>query len=122
MKEKRKVWSSISKKNIKELLIELYVNKMKKKHNLSLQQTQYLLSIIFISMVFKVIRTDDIEYDGEKITNIRGIDFKNSEVVVEKGIYNIKTSFTVATVSDKKVMADKWEKYCDSLRKLKIKK
>ena len=48
MKENRQEWGSIRKKNIKDLLIEQYVVRMKNKHNLTLSQSKYLLSIILL--------------------------------------------------------------------------
>ena len=43
-------WSCIRKKNIKDLLLENYVINIKNKYSLSIIQTKYLLSILFISM------------------------------------------------------------------------
>ena len=53
IKEGRKNWTSIRKKNIKDLIIENYVISMKNKFSLNIKQAKYLLSIIFIGMVFK---------------------------------------------------------------------
>ena len=46
IKEGRKNWNSIKKKNSKDLLIENYVITMKNKYFLSMKQSKYLLSII----------------------------------------------------------------------------
>ena len=55
IREGRKKWSNIKKKNVKDLCIERYVIDMKHKYSLSLVQMRRLLSAIFIGMVFKVI-------------------------------------------------------------------
>lgn len=118
IKVSRKSWSDIRKKNMKELLIELYVTKMKNKYSLSIKQSRYLLSIILISMVFKVIKQDDINYVNGHINHIEGIDFAKKQVLIQNGLYNIEVSFAPHIMVDKKVMSENWEKYLDSLRKI----
>lgn len=120
IKDSRKNWSDIKKKNMKELLIELYVTRMKNKHSLTIKQARYLLSIILIAMVFKVIIADDINYSDGRITSIEGIDFEKKQVIVQRDLYNLEVSFAPYIVIDKKIMADNWEKYLDSLRKIHI--
>lgn len=118
IKEGRKKWNSIRKKNVKDLLIENFVITMKNKHNLSIKQTRYLLSIIFIAMVFKVITAKDIDYRDGKIHNIEGIDFVNKNVVMRKNVYNIDISFAPYIMMDKKLMSDNWDKYLEKLQKI----
>ena len=67
MKEVNQKWVNIRKKNTKDLLIEKYVIDMKNKYFLSLKQTRYLLSIIFIAMIFKNITSKDIYFENGKI-------------------------------------------------------
>ena len=81
IKEGRKNWNSIRKKNIKDLLIENYVITMKNKYLLTIKQAKYLLSIIFIGMIFKIISVKDIEYRDGIITKIEGINFKKKEII-----------------------------------------
>ena len=71
LKNARKNWSDIRKKNTKDLLIEQYVVRMKHKHKLTIKQTRFLYSIISIAIVFKVITSSDIEYDNGVIYNIK---------------------------------------------------
>jgi hypothetical protein len=121
IKEFRQEWGNIRKKNIKDLLIERYVIDMKNKHLLSIKQTKYLLSVIFIAIVFKVITSKDIEYSDGKIQNIQGIEFTKKKIMIKRDIYNIDVSFSPEIFVDKKVMADNWEKYLTALRKHKRK-
>ena len=118
IKESRKSWSDIKKKNMKELLIELYVTRMKIKHSLSIKQARYLLSVIMLALAFKVITGDDIEYVNEHIVHIDGIDFTNKQVIVERDLYNLEVSFAPHIVLDKKLMSDNWDKYLKDLRKI----
>lgn len=118
IKEGRKNWSSIKKKNIKDLLIENYVIDMKNKFCLSLKQARYLLSIIFISMVFKVITIKDIHYSNGKIENIEGIQIKKKEIILERDIYNIESEFNNCILIESNLMSDNWEKYLNCIKKL----
>lgn len=117
IKESRKNWSDIRKKNTKELLIELYVTRMKNKHSLSIKQARYLLSIIMISLIFKVIVAEDIDYRDGCIHHIEGIDFTKNHIFIERDLYKFEVSFAPHIVMDKKLMSDNWEKYLKELRK-----
>lgn len=110
-------WSNIRKQNIKDLLIERYVIDMKKKYSLSLKQAKYLLSIIFIAIIFKIITSNNIYYSDGKIQNIDCIDFSKKKFVLKTSIYDINVSFSPEIVVDKKLMSENWEKYLSSLRK-----
>ena len=118
IKECRKSWSNIRKKNIKDLLIENYVISMKKQFSLSLKQSQYLLSIIFIGMVFKVITVKDICYEDGIIKNINGISYKKKNVILEKDIYDFDINTHPYIFVEKKLMSDTWVKYIETLSKL----
>lgn len=119
IKEFRQDWSNIRKKNIKDLLIQRYVVDMKNKHSLTIKQAKYLLSIIFIAIVFKVITSKDIEYVNGKIQNIDGIEFANKKILIKRDIYNVDVNCSPDIIADKKVMGDNWEKYLATLRKHK---
>ena len=118
LKECRKNWSNIRKKNIKDLLIERYVLNMKNKYSLSYKQAQTLLSTIFIGLVFKVISVKDIKYSDGNITEIEGISFSNKEFKFEKNIYGNDIEFRKCILLDKNSMSDNWEKFLTSLKKL----
>jgi hypothetical protein len=120
IKEGRKNWSKIRKKNIKDLLIENYVIEMKNKYSLTLKQVKRLLSIIFIGMVFKIINTKDIIYEDGVIKKIEGIDFKKKEIILLKDIYDIELSETNIIIEDKNLMSNNWNKYIESLKKIQF--
>jgi hypothetical protein len=114
----KKNWGDIKKKNIKNLLIEIYVIDMKNKHSLSVKQAKYLLSIIFIAMIFKVIISKDIHYSDGKITKIEGIDFVKGRIILQRNIYDVDGDITPEIVLEKKYMYDNWEKYLNGLKKI----
>mgnify|MGYP003351845600 CR=1 FL=1 len=112
-------WSNIKKKNLKEILIEKYAIEMGKKHNLSIKETKYLVSIIFIAFIFKALFPNDIIMKNGKIENINGIEFENGKVSVKRDIYSIdSTNVSTSIIIDKPYMSDEWEKYLNGLRKL----
>ena len=119
IKECRQEWGTIRKKNIRDLLVERYVVDMKNKHSLTLKQSKYLLSILFISIVFKVITSEDIEYSHGKIQNINGIEFSKKKIIIKRNIYDINTELPSDTYNNKKFISDNWEKYLNILRKQK---
>ena len=119
IKEFRQTWGKIRKKNIKDLFVEMYVIDMKNKHSLTIKQAKYLLSVIFIAIVFKVITPKDIEYENGKIQHIDGIEFTKEKIIIKRNIYNIDVNFSTEVLDDKKIMAENWEKYLTVLRKHK---
>lgn len=104
-------WADIKKKNIKDLLIELFVIDMKNQYFLSQKQTQYLLSVICIAMIFKVITNKDINYTNGKIQNIEGINFEHKKIILNLNIYNEEYNFYPEIIIDKIYMSDNWNKY-----------
>ena len=120
IKEIRQDWANIRKKNIKDLLIERYVTDMKNKYSLTIKQSKYLLSIIFVAIIFKVINNKDIKYSDGKIQHIDGIEFNKKKIIIKADIYNIDVSLSPEIFTEKKVMSDNWEKYLSILRKYKI--
>jgi len=119
MRFSRSSWSSIRKKSIKELLIELFVTRMKNKYSLSLKQSRHLLASIVMAMVFKVITSNDIGYEDGGIQAINGISFLKGKVIIERDLHDIKVSVTPTLVLDKKKrMSDNWIKYLKELKKV----
>ena len=116
IKENRLEWSKIRKKNIKDLLLELYVVEMKKKYNLSIKQTKNLNSIVFIGLTFKIITPKDIIYEDFKIKKIKGIEFANKKIIIKINIYKNKLGISNEIQDKKTCMADNWNKYLSSIK------
>ena len=81
-----KNWKDIKTKKMKELLIELYVSKMKTKYSLSIKQACSLLSTILIAMALKLITVNDIDYSNGCINKINGINFSNKQVKITQNL------------------------------------
>jgi hypothetical protein len=117
IKESKQSWNSIRKKNVKDLLIEKYVLKMKKNNLLNIKQSRYLLCIIFITMVFKIITQKDIIYNNGSIDYIEGIDINKKNIKLKRSLYDNEISFAPQIFIEKKSMSDNWEKYLKELKK-----
>ena len=91
---------------------------MKNKHSLSVKQAKYLLSIIFIAMVFKVITVKDIQYENGKINHIDGIEFEKKKIILLRDVYNIETNFNSCILIEPNLMSYNWDKYLITLKKL----
>lgn len=111
IKDSRKTWANIRKKNMKELFIELYVTRMKEKHNLTIKQARYLNSIIMLGIIFKVINSDDIIYKNGNVEEIKGISFDKKKIVFERNFYEFESNNTPTIILDKKTMIENWEKF-----------
>lgn len=118
IKEYRKSWNTIRKKNIKDLLIEKYIIDMKHKYNLSIAQCRKLHSYINIAIILKSISSKDIDYKDGVITDIKGISFEKNKIIYEKDIYNFDKESRNCILIEKNYMSDTWDKYLIYLRKL----
>jgi len=112
-------WNDIRKKNIREILIELYVLKVKNKYNLSFNQSKYLYSMILIGLMLKVILSKDIIIKNGMIDEIEGITFQNGRIIFEKNFYEVEPEFTPEIIVTRKAMIDNWDKYLKELMKVK---
>jgi hypothetical protein len=112
-------WNDIRKKNIREILIELYVLKVKNKYNLSFNQIKYLFSMISIGLMLKIILSKDIIIKNGMIDKIEGINFENGRIIFDKNFYNVEPEFIPEILITRKMMIDNWEKYLKDLIKIK---
>ena len=120
IKDSRQDWSSIRRKNIKDIMYEKYVIDMKHKHSLSIKQCKYLLSIILISIMFKTITSKDITYKDDKIQNIAGLEFVKGKGILKRPLCsqdseNITDSPELDDF-EMKTMLENWERYLKTLR------
>lgn len=120
IKESRKVWQTIKKKNVKDDLYEKYVIDMKKKHNLNMKDTKYLLSLIMTAISFKTISSKDIEYDDDRIVNIKNIIIENGEIKLKNSLTNEgnKNLFSEEKTDKTVYMRDNWKRYIRDLSKI----
>ncbi len=118
IRNSRKTWKDIRKKNIKDCLIEKYVINMKKQYSLTIAQAKYLLSMIFMAMIFKIITSKDIHYIDGNIVNIIGINFKYQKIIFKKNMNDIQSNISLETPITPKIMSEHWKNYLSSLKKL----
>lgn len=119
IKKSNTEWSNIRKKTVKELLIERYVIDMKKKHFLSISQIKYLLSLIFIAIIFKIITSNDIVYENGKIIDIQGISISHKNINIQRDLYYTGSKTKIDdSINCKNKMSDNWLPYIENLRNL----
>jgi hypothetical protein len=121
MKKNRDVWSDIKRKNIKDVLIDIFVIKMSEKYNLGIYKSRYLRSMIQTGILFKAIDTHDIIMENGNITQINGITFENGNLHINLDLYNSDTTDTTPTNDfTKQKMSKLWDKYVSRLEGMKI--
>jgi len=103
---------------MKELLITMYVTRMKVKYSLSVKKSQYLLSCILFAILFKVIKPGNINYYKGSIIDIKGVTFSNNKINLPDSIFNIESNYIPVPLLEKKVMSDNWDKFLDNRRKI----
>ena len=94
-------WTSIKKKSIKDNIIENFIIEMKNKYSLSLSTCKELNSVIQLGLIFKSITPKDILYEDGKITNIAGLEFKQSHFTVTKDLFEYDTGSIDKNQSEK---------------------
>jgi hypothetical protein len=106
-----KEWKDIKKKNIKDILLDNFIIKMKNKYNFNASQTHKLMCFIITGFQFKIITNLDIEYDSVtcSITNIKGIDVK-SLITEKKFSITIDPKIIESPPAEKLLMSDLWLK------------
>ncbi len=124
IKESRHDWSSIRKKNIKDIMYEKYVIDMKNRYCLSIKQCKYLLSVILISIMFKSITSKDIVYKDDKIQNIDGIEFSEGQIILKRPLCSnslpIEQEDDLEELKTSKLMSDNWERFIKVIREIHI--
>lgn len=117
LKESKQSWSSIRKKNIKELLIDNFVIKMGKEYSLTDKQVKYLSLVINTLTLFKLITKKDIEYDDEVIISINGFEFEKGVIKIKDVVYN-SADKAFEDDKDRSENFDKiWQKFLKDLSK-----
>jgi len=114
----RQDWTSIRRKNIKDILYEKFVIDMKHKYSLNNKQCKYLMSVIAISILFKTISAKDVQYTGEKIESISGITFSKGKIILERPMCVSGGNIGKEVVKDEEddfYMHKNWNKYTEYL-------
>ena len=77
-------WSSIKKKNHKNIFIEYFIINMKNKYELNDKQVVTLYNIILVGLMLHTIKPSDICYEKGFIKRINKINFKKGKVIYKK--------------------------------------
>lgn len=117
IKNSRKVWTGIRKKNIKDVLYERFVLDMQKKYKLTVKQTKYLLAVIMLSFMFKTLTSKDIVFEHNRIQSVKGIEFEEGKIVVKTSVCATNMFPQTQCSSSAKKMSDSWIKYKKALSK-----
>jgi len=106
-------WKDIKKTNIKNILLQNFILRLKKQYHFTISQSKKILSIVNMAFLFKLITPTDIVYDSEKcvITDICGLDFNH---ILERSI-KIPIKPTVQTNQNSSIrkngIQDVWAKF-----------
>jgi predicted nucleotidyltransferase len=111
-------WSSIRRKNIKDIMYQNFVLDMKKKYSLDMKQTKMLLAMLTLALLIKSIGPKDIIYENERIQEIQGIEFEKGSFAFSRPIYSkIYTSNSVEGESEERIdICQEWDKYIGELQ------
>lgn len=107
---KNKKWNNIKKKNIRDIIIDNYIIEKRQKFNLDAPTTFRLKNIIITGILFKTITSRDINYSNGVITDIKGIEFSDGNLILDPSII----TFTPVTEKSsrftfKKRISDLWK-------------
>jgi len=92
-----------------------YIIDMKRKWNLTLRQTQILLSYILLAFLLKLLKSSDMIFKKNKIISINGINFKKTKILYEQNLLkNFKIQSSLEIVNNKK-LSDVWTKYIQKI-------
>lgn len=109
-------WSKIKRKNIKQLLIENFVIRVKRKYNLNIVDAKNILSHIVIGQILKTIDNSDIQFVNGKIISISGFTFSKGSYKIPENLFDID-NIPIQSVQPKKKLSDSWEKYLLNFKK-----
>ena len=110
-------WATIKKKNVKDMLIDLYALKVMNDHGRSMEDTRHLRGFICTAMAFKAITSTDITMMNGRIDSIKGIDFDDTGVLTHiTDIYINDNEDVQSTRGGKRTsMSLNWLKYLEGL-------
>ena len=103
----RSSWGDIRRKNIKDVMIEMYVINLYKKGDIDIRNAKYLLATNTIALIFKHLVSSDITYINGKISNIAKI--KNGVLACDQ-TRSVKKANT-NSINKAKTTIDSWNKF-----------
>lgn len=119
-------WVDIRKKNIKDVLIDIFVSKMKQEHELSLRSSVKLKTVIVSGLAFNTLDSSSIHMEDGYIESIDGIEFEKNKVINNtiddnddvEDVGEVMDSINKNDSSTKtKSLSDLWKRYLEYISK-----
>jgi hypothetical protein len=111
-------WRDIKKKYIRNHLIENFVKENRETYNLSSFQSQKLLTVIQMALLFRKLTFDDIEIEDGKIVTIRYLTFEEKDFNFEGGFIPENSKDSKAVKQAKISFAKLWTNYIKEIQSL----
>jgi hypothetical protein len=90
LKQDQSCWENIKKKNIKEILFQNFLIKMKKQYSLRDSHIKKIYNLINLGFILKTIKNSDIIYENGEIQSIQGLSFYREDNEINGNfIFNI---------------------------------
>ena len=105
-------WSKIKKQSLKDNLIQDFVVKSQKIHELSKEQTQKLYFYVSVGLVFKLFLSGDVHIQNGAIAQIDGVEFENKNVYISREFKEPKIKKLSV---DSVYLYELWESYLKSI-------
>lgn len=115
--DKENDWISIRRKNVKDMLVEQFVIRMRKTHNLSAKQGEELLGVINTGLMLRSIAPTDVHMENGIIDYIEHIEFSDGMFTVDKDLYDVEVELTADLDVTQTPLSKIWHKYVEELRK-----
>lgn len=89
LKNDKKTWNDIHKKDIKDYLIHRYILSLMDELSLTHKEAKELHDIITVAFYLKLITPKDIKYSNGKIQSIEGVKIEDGKVIINYNIYDL---------------------------------
>jgi hypothetical protein len=113
IKKKYENWSTIKRKNVKNILIEKFIINSKG-DEFSVEDCEKVISMIQILMVSKTILNTDIIYADGSIEDIKGFSYSKMNGKINIRLRNLPdrdVSSSSCSLTETELMSDKWGKF-----------
>lgn len=108
---------NINKKFLRENLIQNFILKKGKEYNIKLEHQKNLISFLYIAFLFKSITINDIEFNDSEIVSIRGIDFSENKVSIQKKLLHESNQQVFNHEDEKKVgIYQLWNQFMNEIK------
>ncbi len=108
-------WKKLKPNFVRAEIMNKYVEKLTKRHNLNLSQSKKLYRLIEIGFQLKTLEHEDVVYENREIQNIKGLEFHDNKFIIKnKARFVSKTEKTIPS----KKFNQSVERYMKEYRKI----